>query len=115
LDVELSALSRLSEELKSLGWGLLRRISTFQVASPGVTAIPDAAPDMPSLLAARSVSTHTITELEGTVANRFIEVGYLVDHVQKRFREADDLNHDRVFAIHHAGSLLPGRANAAGG
>lgn len=40
---------------------------------------------MPSLVAARPVGLDTIPELQGTIANRFIEVGYLVDQARTLF------------------------------
>ena len=99
LQVELSALGRLSGDLHRLGTSL-KRISE----TPSVTATPDAAVDMPSLVAARPVSTESIPALEGTVGDRFVDVGYLVDHARTRFRDADD---DRVAVITSGGDLLP--------
>jgi hypothetical protein len=97
LEVELSALARLSRDLLSLGMPL-KLVSE----SPSVTAIPDDDVDMPSLVAARPVSSETVKGLQGAVANRFIEVAYLVDHVRTQF-SADD---DRAAVIAEAGSLL---------
>jgi hypothetical protein len=59
---------------------------------------------MPSLVAARPVSAESIPALEGTVGNRFVDVGYLVDHARTRFRDADD---DRATVITSGGDLLP--------
>lgn len=99
LQLELAALARLSADLNSLGT-TLKRISQI----PSLSATPDAAVDMPSLTAARPVSIYTIPELQGTVADRFVEVGYLVDQARTRFRDTDD---NRAAAITRAGSLLP--------
>ena len=99
LQLELSALGRLSSDLHRLGTSL-KRISE----TPSVTATPDAAVDMPSLVAARPVSTESIPALEGTVGDRFVDVGYLVDHARTRFADADD---DRVAVITSGGDLLP--------
>jgi hypothetical protein len=98
LEVELSALTRLSVDLLSLG------MSLKQVGeSPSATATPDADVDTPSLVAARPVGTETIKDLQCAVANRFIEVAYLVDHARTQFSDAED-NRSTVFAS--AGSLL---------
>jgi hypothetical protein len=97
LQLELSALGRLSGDLHRLGLSLKMMSET-----PSATAIPDAAVDMPSLVAARPVSIESIPALEGTVGNRFVDVGYLVDHARTRFRDADD---DRVGVITSGGSL----------
>jgi len=99
LQLELSALARLSVDLNRLG-GSLKQISE----TPSMTAAPDAAVDMPSLVAARPVSTQTIQSLQGTVANRFTEVGYSVDQARTLFRNADD---NRAAVIIRTGSLLP--------
>lgn len=98
LQLELSALGRLSVDLNRLGTSL-KLISE----TPSVTATPDAAVDMPSLVAARPVSTDTIKDLQGIVANRFLEFGYLVDHARTRFRDAED---DRRAVITSGASLL---------
>lgn len=98
LQLELSALARLSVELQSLGTSLKRVSET-----PSMTAIPDADVDMPSLAAARPVSTDTIKDFQAAVANRFIEVGYLVDHARTCFTDAED---DRAAVITSGGSLL---------
>jgi hypothetical protein len=98
LQLELSALGRLSVDLHRLGTSL-KLISE----TPSMTATPDAAVDMPSLVAARPVSTETIKDLQGTVANRFTEVGYLVDHARTRFGNAED---DRRAVITSGASLL---------
>jgi hypothetical protein len=99
LQLELSALGRLSADVHLLGTSL-KMISE----TPSLTATPDAAVDMPSLVAARPVSTATIPRLEGTVANRFIEFGYLADHARTCFRDAED---NRVGVIISGASLLP--------
>ena len=99
LDLELSALSRLSVDLHRLGTSI-KQISEI----PSITATPDAAVDMPSLTAARPVSTQTIRSLQGMVGNRFIEVGYLVDHARTQFRAADD---NRAWVITGHVGLLP--------
>jgi hypothetical protein len=98
LELELSALARLSADLLSLGVSL-KQISE----SPSATALPDASVDTPSLVAARPVGTETIKDLQDTVANRFIEVAYLVEYARTQFSEAED-NRSTVFA--NAGSLL---------
>jgi hypothetical protein len=98
LQLELSALRRLSVDLLSLGMPLKVVSET-----PSATATPDANVDMPSLVAARPVSTEAIKDLQGAVANRFIEVAYLVDHARTRFSDADD---SRSAVIAGAGSLL---------
>lgn len=59
---------------------------------------------MPSLVAAKPVSAETVPDLEGTVGDRFIEVGDLVDVARTRFAEFED---DRGAVITSAGSLLP--------
>ena len=99
LDLELSALGRLSTDLHRLGMSLKRLSET-----PSVTAAPDASVDMPSLTAARPVSTATVPSLESAVGNRLVEVGYLVDHARTRFADADD---DRAAVIRRGGYLLP--------
>jgi hypothetical protein len=72
--------------------------------TPSATATPDATVDMPSLVEARPVSIDSIPALAGTVGNRLVDVGYLVDHARTRFRDADD---DRVAVITSGGDLLP--------
>ncbi|MHC9292926.1 hypothetical protein ACRCUN_10685 [Mycobacterium sp. LTG2003] len=99
LEIELAALGRLSVDLNRLG-GSLKRISEI----PSMSATPDPDSDMPSLVAARPVSTQTIRDLQATVADRFTEVGYLVDQARTLFRDADD---DRAWVIIRTGSLLP--------
>lgn len=99
LQLELSALGRLSGDLHRLGTSL-KLISE----TPSATATPDATVDMPSLVAARPVSIDSIPALAGTVGNRLVDVGYLVDHARTRFRDADD---DRVAVITSGGDLLP--------
>jgi hypothetical protein len=99
LQLELSALGRLSADLHRLGTSL-KMISE----TPSLSATPDPAVDMPSLVAARPVSISTIPGLEGTVANRFIEFGYLVDHARTCFRGAED---NRAGVIISGASLLP--------
>lgn len=98
LQLELSALGRLSVDLQRLGTSL-KLISE----TPSMTAPPDGTMDMPSLVGARPVSTETIKDLQGTVANRFLEVGYLVDYARTRFRDAED---DRRAVITSGASLL---------
>ena len=98
LQLELSALGRLSGDLHRLGTSL-KLISE----TPSATATPDASVDMPSLVAARPVSIESIPALESTVGNRFVDVGYLVDHARTRFRDADD---DRTAVIISGGDLL---------
>jgi hypothetical protein len=100
LQLELAALGRLSGDLHRLGMSL-KLISE----TPSATATPDATVDMPSLVAARPVSIESIPALEGTVGNRLVDVGYLVDHARTRFRDADD--DDRVAVITSGGDLLP--------
>jgi hypothetical protein len=99
LDLELSALGRLSTDLHRLGMSI-KLVSE----SPSATATPDASVDMPSLTAARPVGSQTIPGLQTAVGNRFVEVGYLVDHARTRFSDAED---DRAAVIRRAGYLLP--------
>ncbi|MGV9801041.1 hypothetical protein ACWDTP_23635 [Mycobacterium sp. NPDC003449] len=99
LEIELAALGRLSVDLNRLG-GSLKRLSEI----PSLTAVPNAAVDMPSLVAAVPVSTQTIKSLQGTVADRFTEVGYLVDQARTQFTKADD---PRAWVIIRTGNLLP--------
>ena len=91
LELELSALSRLSVDLLSLGQSL-KQVGE----SSSATAIPDADVDMPSLVAARPVGIETIKDLQDTVANRFIEVAYLVEYARTQFSEAEDNRSDGV-------------------
>lgn len=100
LEVELAALGRLSTDLHALASSLQMKVDT-----PSVSATPDASVDMPSLVAARPVSLQTIPDLQGKVADRFLEVAYLVDQARTNFAKADD---DRASLIADAGSLLPG-------
>jgi hypothetical protein len=98
LQLELSALGRLSVDLHRLGTSL-KLISE----TPSATAMPDPGVDMPSLVAARPVSIETIKGFQTMVANRLIEVGYLVDHARTQFAKAED---DRRAVITSGGSLL---------
>jgi len=98
LELELSALGRLSGDLHRLGMSL-----KLIGEAPSAGGSPDATADMPTLMAARPVSGETIPGLQSTVGNRLVEVGYLVDHARTRFRDADD---DRTAVITSGGSLL---------
>jgi hypothetical protein len=99
LQLELNALGRLQPELRVLG-GLLKMAASNASAGTPV----DAESDMPSLVAARSVSDQTIPAVQTLLADRFIEVGDLVEQARTQFARADD---DRAAVITSAGSLLP--------
>ncbi|MBX9642198.1 MAG: hypothetical protein K2X97_21505 [Mycobacteriaceae bacterium] len=101
LELELEALGRLRPALGTLG-GLLR----LAAQAPRAGATPDAATDSPSLVAARSVSGETIPGLQATIADRFIEVGDLIEVARRQFARSDG---DLTTVITSAGDLLPGR------
>ncbi|RUP06858.1 MAG: hypothetical protein EKK34_01910 [Mycobacterium sp.] len=99
LELELEALGRLRPTLGVLG-GLLR----MGAQHPQAGAAPDPTGDSPSLVAARAVSNETIPGVQQVVADRFIEVGDLVEVARTRFAQADG---DRASVITSAGDLLP--------
>jgi hypothetical protein len=99
LEVDLAALARLSPELHALAARLKASAGAAWMGAPG-----DPEADTPSLVAARSISTETIPGLQTTVADRFVEVGELVDQARTQFKNCDS---DLRAVITGAGSLRP--------
>jgi hypothetical protein len=99
LDVEIEALGRLQPQLSVLGSALKQAAQ-----SPQAGATPDPAADSPSLVAARAVSSEAIPAVQSVMADRFTEVGELVEMARTRFARADQ---DLTTAINAGGSLLP--------
>jgi hypothetical protein len=99
LELELEALGRLRPELRTLG-GLLRAAADH----PSAGAVADADADSPSLVAARAVSNETIPTAQKAVADRFLEVGDLIELARAQFARSDG---DLTTVITSAGSLLP--------
>ncbi|OBK27944.1 hypothetical protein A5634_21580 [Mycobacterium asiaticum] len=99
LELQLEALGRLRPLLGQLG-GLLRA----SAQGPHAGATPDPGADSPSLVAARGVSGETIPGLQNTIADRFIEVGNLIEVARTQFARAES---DLTSVITSAGSLLP--------
>jgi len=66
--------------------------------------MPDAGADSPSLVAARAVSSKTIPSLQNTIADRFSEVGNLIEVARTQFARAEG---DLTAVITSAGTLLP--------
>ncbi|WP_459968879.1 hypothetical protein [Mycobacterium sp. MUNTM1] len=97
--MEIEALGRLRPELSDLGSSL-----KHAAQSPYKGATPDPAGDSPSLVAARAVSSEAIPAVQSAIADRFTEVGDLVEMARTRFTRADQ---DLITAINAGGSLLP--------
>lgn len=101
LELELAALGRLRPQLHDLGSSLKQAAN-----SPQAGAAADPGADSPSLVAARSVSHETIPGVQGVIADRFVEVGDLVEMARTKFAHADQ---DLISAINAGGSLLPNK------
>ena len=101
LELELEALGRLRPQLHDLGSSLKQAAQ-----SPQAGAVADPSADSPLLVAARAVSHETIPGVQGVIADRFLEVGDLVERARTNFAHADQ---DLTSAINAGGSLLPGR------
>lgn len=99
LELQLEALGKLRPRLGQLG-GSLR--ASAQAPSAGTS--PDAEADSPSLVAARAVSGETIPGLQNTIADRFIEVGDLIEVARTQFARSES---DLTLVITSAGTLLP--------
>ncbi|OBI82497.1 hypothetical protein [Mycobacterium asiaticum] len=100
LELELQALGRLRPELQTLG-EVLRMVAH----RPSAGAVPDAAVDSPSLVAARAVSYETIPDLQTVVADRFTTVGDLIEQARNAFARTEG---DLMAVIESAGTLAPG-------
>lgn len=100
LELELQALGRLRPELQTLG-EVLRMVAH----RPSAGAVPDAAADSPSLVAARAVSYETVPDLQTVVADRFTTVGNLIEQARNAFARTDG---DLIAVIESAGTLAPG-------
>ncbi|BDB40902.1 MULTISPECIES: hypothetical protein [Mycobacterium] len=99
LELELEALGRARPALAALG-SSLRSLAQ----APQMSATADPGADSPSLVAARAVSSQTIPAVQGIIADRFTEVGDLIDMARTKFAESDQT---LTTAITAAGSLLP--------
>lgn len=99
LELQLEALGRLRPQLELLGNSLRMRAQ-----APNMSAPADPGGDSPSLVAARAVSSQTIPAVQGVIANRFTEVGDLVEMARLQFAESDQT---LITAINAGDSLLP--------
>jgi hypothetical protein len=99
LQVEIDALGRLRPQLSELGNSLRQAAQSSHMG-----ATPDPGADSPSLVAARAVSGEAIPAVQSVIADRFTEVGDLVEMARTRFTRADQ---DLITAINAGGSLLP--------
>jgi hypothetical protein len=99
LELELEALGRLRPQLNNLGSSL-----KAAAQSPQAGPVPDSSADSPSLTAARAVSNEAIPAVQAVIADRFVEVGDLVELARTKFARVDQ---QLVTAINAAGSLLP--------